>query len=259
MLLTLDVGNTNITIGAFAGEEVRATWRLATDRERLADEYAITLFNLFRLQHLAAEDFDSAVLASVVPPLTTVFEEVCQRYLHTSPVVVGTGIRTGMKILYDSPRDVGADRVVDAVAAVELYGPPPLVVVDFGTATVFDAITAEGDYLGGAIAPGIGIAAQALFERASLLWNVKLEVPRTAIGKNTVNAVQAGIMFGYVGLVEGIVRRFREELGGRATVVATGGLADLIADQTPMIDHIDKDLTLVGLRLIYEMNKDGRQ
>lgn len=259
MLLALDVGNTNITIGAFAGERLEATWRIATDSDRLADEYAIVLLNLLRLRELEADDFDDAVLASVVPALTPVFEEVCCRYFKTRPVVVGAGIKTGLRILYDSPREVGADRVVDAVAALLLYGPPPLVIVDFGTATVFDAINADGDYLGGAIAPGIGIAAQALFEKASLLWKVKLERPRSAIGKNTAHAMQAGIMFGYVGLVEGIVGRFRDELGGTATVVGTGGLADLFASETSVIDHIDKDLTLVGLRLIHELNREPRE
>lgn len=259
MLLALDVGNTNITIGAFEGENVVATWRIATDGERLADEYAVVLLNLFQLRGLEADDFDHSIVASVVPALTPVFEDVCSRYFQTEPLVVGAGIKTGLRILYDSPRDVGADRVVDAVAAIHLYGPPPLVIVDFGTATVFDAINSDGDYLGGAIAPGVGIAAQALFEKASLLWKVKLERPRSAIGKNTATAMQAGIMFGYVGLVEGIVCRFRAELGGRATVVATGGLADLFAGESHVIDHVDKDLTLVGLRLIHELNKDTRE
>ncbi|MEX2238111.1 MAG: type III pantothenate kinase [Dehalococcoidia bacterium] len=255
MLLALDIGNTNITIGAFAGEELRARWRISTEANRMADEYAVTLHNLFQLEGIAPTDFHSAVMASVVPSLTPVIDDVCRRYFQTTPITVGTGTKTGLRILYDTPREVGADRVVDAVAAIKLYGPPPLIVVDFGTATVFDAINAEGDYLGGAMAPGIGIAAQALFEKASLLWTVKLERPRTAIGKNTVNALQSGIMLGYVGLVEGIVSRFKEELGGNPTVVATGGLAEVIASETKMIDHIDQDLTLVGLRLIYEMNR----
>jgi type III pantothenate kinase len=259
VLLALDVGNTNITIGAFEGSSLKAHWRIATQADRLADEYAITLINLFRLRGLEASAFDSAVVASVVPSLTPVFEEVCRRYFKTAPVTVGTGTRTGLRILYDSPRDVGADRVVDAVAALKLYGPPPLIIVDFGTATVFDALNSDGDYLGGAIAPGISIAAQALFEKASLLWTVKLERPRSAIGKNTVNALQSGIMLGYVGLVEGIVQRFKEELGGTATVVATGGLAEVIARETDVIDHIDQDLTLVGLRLIHDMNREARE
>lgn len=259
MLLALDVGNTNITIGAFEGSTLKARWRIATEADRLADEYAVTLINLFRLRSLEAGAFDSAVLASVVPSLTPVFEEVCRRYFKADPVTVGTGSRTGLRILYDSPRDVGADRVVDAVAALKLYGPPPLIIVDFGTATVFDALNADGDYLGGSIAPGISIAAQALFEKASLLWTVKLERPRSAIGKNTVNALQSGIMFGYVGLVEGIVQRFKEELGGKATVVATGGLAEVIARETDVIDHIDQDLTLVGLRLIHDMNRETKE
>jgi type III pantothenate kinase len=259
MLLAIDVGNTNITIGAFDGSTLKAHWRIATEADRLADEYAVTLINLFRLRELDPADFHCSILASVVPSLTPVFEEVCRRYFKAPPVTVGTGTRTGLRILYDTPREVGADRVVDAVAALKLYGPPPLVIVDFGTATVFDAINTDGDYLGGAIAPGIGIAAQALFEKASLLWTVKLERPRSAIGKNTVNALQSGIMLGYAGLVEGIVTRFKEELGGKATVVATGGLAEVIARETDLIDHIDQDLTLVGLRLIHDMNREPKE
>ncbi|MPZ22921.1 MAG: type III pantothenate kinase [Dehalococcoidia bacterium] len=258
MLLALDIGNTNITIGVFEDSRLAATWRIATDTSRLPDEYAVVMLDLFRVGGVEPRSLSHAVMASVVPSLTPVFEEVCQRYFKIVPLVVGAGIRTGLRILYDTPREVGADRVVDAVAALHAYGPPPLVVVDFGTATVFDAVNAEGDYLGGAIAPGVGIAAQALFEKASLLWTVKLERPRSAIGKNTANAMQAGIMFGYVGLVEGIVNRFREELGGTATVIATGGLADLIASETDVIDHVDKDLTLRGLQLIEEMNRNGR-
>ncbi|HEY8489817.1 MAG TPA: type III pantothenate kinase [Dehalococcoidia bacterium] len=254
MLLALDVGNTNVTIGIFEGEELVAHWRVATDQERLADEYGILLLNLLATSRLEPSSVTDAVIGSVVPPLTPVFEEVCQRYFHTRALTVGIGTRTGVRILYDNPRDVGADRVVDAVAAIRLYG-PPLIVVDFGTATVFDAVSAEGDYLGGAIAPGIGIAAEALFQRASKLYRVQIERPRSAIGKNTVHAMQSGILFGYVGLVEGIVRRFQKELGGEAKVIGTGGWAHIIARETSVIDVVDENLTLTGLRIIHELSR----
>ena len=193
-------------------------------------------------------------MACVVPELATVFEQLCMRYFKVEPLVIGTGTRTGVRILYDNPREVGADRIVDVVAALHEYGPPPLIIVDVGTATVFDAVSAEGDYLGGAIAPGIGIASEALFSRAAKLYRVELERPKTAIGKNTVTAIQSGTLLGYVGLIEGMVTRFKNELGGTARVIGTGGWAALIAKETNVFDHVDADLTLKGLRLLYEMN-----
>ena len=193
-------------------------------------------------------------MASVVPDLAPVFEQLCRRYFHVDPLVVNTGTRTGVRIVYDNPREVGADRIVDVVAALHDYGPPPLIIVDFGTATVFDAVSAEGDYLGGAIAPGIGIASEALFERAAKLYRVELERPKTAIGKNTVAAIQSGTLFGYVGLIEGMVARFKNELGGSARVIATGGWAERLAKETNVFDAVDANLTLTGLRLIHEMN-----
>ena len=255
MLLALDIGNTAITIGVFEGETLRARWSIATDVENLVDEYAILLLNLLRTSGLGPGDVDEAILGSVVPSLTPVFQEVCRRYFSVAPLVVDPGVRTGVRILYDSPRDVGADRVIDAVAAIKLYG-PPLIVVDFGTATVFDAISKEGDYVGGAIAPGIGISMEALFERTAKLPRIELERPKTAIGKTTVSAMQSGIVFGYVGLIEGIAARMKEELGGDAKVVATGGLAPLIARETPIIQFVNVDLTLIGLRLIQEANRN---
>jgi type III pantothenate kinase len=254
MLLALDVGNTNITIGIFEGEDLRAHWRVATDQDRLADEYGILLLNLLGTGGLKPSEVTHAIIGSVVPTLTPVLEDVCHRYFQTRALTVGTGTRTGVRILYDNPREVGADRVVDAVAAIRLYG-PPLVIVDFGTATVFDAVSADGDYLGGAIAPGIGIAAEALFQRASKLYRVQIERPRTAIGKNTAHAMQSGILFGYVGLVEGIVRRFQKELGGSAKVIGTGGWAETIARETSVIDVVDENLTLTGLRIIHELSR----
>ena len=254
MLLTLDIGNTNVTIGIFDGSKLVATWRFATDIERLADEYAVMLLGLLRTEDLDPKAIDQAVMASVVPELAPVFEQLCERYFHTQPLVVGTGTKTGVRVLYDNPREVGADRIVDVVAALHEYGPPPLIIVDVGTATVFDAVSAEGDYLGGAIAPGIGLSSEALFNRAAKLYRVELERPKTAIGKNTVAAVQSGTLLGYVGLIEGMVVRFKKELGGSARVIATGGWAPLIGKETHVFDAIDADLTLKGLRLIHEMN-----
>jgi type III pantothenate kinase len=254
MLLALDIGNTAITIGVFDGEKIRARWSIATDVENLVDEYAILLLSLLQTENLSGADIDEAVLGSVVPSLTPTFQEVCRRYFKVTPLVVDPGVRTGIRILYDSPRDVGADRVIDAVAAIKLYG-PPLIIVDFGTATVFDAISREGDYVGGAIAPGIGISLQALFERTAKLPRIELERPKTAIGKTTVNAMQSGVIFGYVGLVEGIIARMKTELEGEPKVIATGGYAPLIARETPIIEEVNVDLTLVGLRLIQEANK----
>jgi type III pantothenate kinase len=254
VLLALDVGNTNITIGVFEGETVRASWRIATDVERLTDEYAVTLLGLLRAEHIEPDGIDEGVMASVVPDLAPVFEQLCVRYFGIEPVVVGTGTRTGVRILYENPREVGADRIVDVVAALQLYGPPPLIIVDFGTATVFDAVSAEGDYLGGAIAPGIGISSEALFERAAKLYRVEFERPKSAIGKNTVSAIQSGTLFGYVGLIEGMVARFKKELGGDARVIATGGWAERLAKETRVFDAVDANLTLTGLRLVHAMN-----
>jgi len=255
MLLALDVGNTNITIGVFDDEKLRVTWRIAPNPQRLADEYAATILSLLATASIDRTDITDAVLCSVVPDLNPVFEVVCKRYFGVTALVVGTGTRTGIRILYDNPRDVGADRIVDVVAALKLYGPPPLIIVDMGTALVFDAVNAEGDYLGGALSPGIGIAAEALFERAAKLYRVELERPRTAIGKNTVTAIQSGVVYGYLGLIEGMVARFKRELGGQARVIATGGWATRLAKETDVFDQVDPDLTLAGLRMIYEMNR----
>ena len=254
MLLAIDIGNTNITLGVFQGEQLRATWRLAPDVNRLADEYGVLMMSLLSQEGLGKADLDAAVMSTVVPDLEPVFEQVCRRYFNVRPLVVGTGVRTGLRILYDSPRDVGADRVADAVAAIHLYG-TPLILVDLGTGAVFDAISKDGDYLGGAIAPGLGIAAEALYRRAAKLYRVELARPSSAIGRNTVSAVQSGLIFGYVGLVEGIIARFKQELGSEAKVVVTGGYAELLAPETSMFDYVDPDLTLTGLRLIFEMNR----
>lgn len=254
MLLALDVGNTTVTVGAFQGEALKATWRFATDVGRFPDEYGVLMLNLLEHDGLSPADIDEAVMACVVPDLEPTFQKVCQRYFDVQPLAVHAGVKTGLRILYDSPRDVGADRVADAVAATQMYG-PPLIVVDLGTGTVFDAIDASGDYVGGAIAPGLGIASEALFSRAAKLYRVELSRPPSAIGRNTIAAIQSGILFGYVGLIEGIVGRIKIEIGGNARVIGTGGYADIIAKETDVIDVVDQDLTLQGLRMIYDMNR----
>lgn len=254
MLLAIDIGNTNIAFGVFDGETLRATWSVATDINKTADEYAVLLLNLLPREGLALSDIDHVGIACVVPPLLTIFDELSQRYFKIPPLIVGPGVKTGVSICTDNPREVGADRVVNTAAAHHLYG-GPLIVIDFGTATTLDAVSKEGDYLGGAIAPGIGIAAEALFERASKLPRVELIPPQHAIGKNTVTTMQSGIIFGYVGLIEGLVTRIKQELGGEAYVVATGGLAEVIATETKVIDTVDMHLTLIGLRLIHELNQ----
>ncbi len=256
MLLAIDIGNTNIVIGVFDGEKLKATWRLGTDVHKLEDEYAALLLDLLSMRGLAFADIDDAIISSSVPPLVTVFEELCRRYFEVTPMVVGPGIKTGVRISIENPREVGADRVVNVAAAHRLYG-GPLIVIDFGTATTLDAVSEEGDYLGGAIAPGIVISSEALFEHAAKLPRVELVRPPKAIGRNSVSAMQSGIIFGYVGLIEGIVARMQKELGGTAKVIATGGLANIIASETGVVDAVELDLTLVGLRLIYELNSGG--
>jgi type III pantothenate kinase len=255
VLLAIDVGNTNVTLGVFEDDRLVATWRLASDRERLADEFAVVIIGLLKQEGIEPRNVNKAVITSGVSVLTTALEEVCRRYFHTRPLRVAAGIRTGLRILYEDPREVGPDRIVDAVAALSMHK-PPLIVVDLGTATVFDAVSRQGDYLGGAIAPGIGIASEALVQRAASLRRVELHsAPRQAIGTNTTMAMQSGIIFGYVSLVEGMVARFKKEIGEDAWVVGTGGWVETIARETKVFDHLDQDLTLTGLRLLYEMNE----
>lgn len=254
MLLAIDVGNTNIVFGVFAGEKHEASWRAATDVHRMADEYAVLLKNLLETQRLTFADITGCIVASVVPPLTTTMQELSTRYLRQQALVVGPSIKTGVRIRTDSPAEVGADRVVNAMAAHRLYG-GPCVVIDFGTATTFDAVSAAGEYLGGAIAPGITASAEALFLRAAKLPRIELSAPPRAIGTNTTHSMQSGVMFGYVGLVEGLVSRFAKELGPDMKVIATGGLAPIIARLTSVFQIVDTELTLVGLRMIYELNR----
>lgn len=253
MLLVIDIGNTNLTIGLYQGSQLGPRWRLATDHERMPDEYGLQFIGLLNHVGKSPQDITGICLASVVPPLTGKVIQACRMYLHQQPLVVDAGVKTGVRIRYEDPRAVGADRIADAAAVQRLYGGPACV-VDFGTATTFDAISAEGDYLGGAIAPGIGIAAEALFLRTAKLPRVDLQRPPSVIGKNTVHAMQSGLLFGYVSLVEGMVGRFRAELGREMKVIATGGLAELIAEQTDIFDVIAPWLTLDGLRIIWDLN-----
>jgi type III pantothenate kinase len=254
MLLCIDVGNTNITLGLYEGENLGPRWRLATDHERMPDEFILQLLGLLGLAGVGREKIDGAAIASVVPPLTGRWVEVCRRGLACEPLVVDAGVQIGVRVLYDDPGAVGADRLVDAVAAYRLYGGPACI-VDFGTATTFDALSAEGDYLGGAIAPGVGIAAQALFQRTAKLPRVEIARPPAAIGRNTVHSMQSGLLFGYVALVEGMVARFRQELGEGMRVIGTGGLAEIVARETPVLEILAPWLTLDGLRMVYEMNR----
>lgn len=254
LLLAIDIGNTSIAIGVFDGETMRASMRIATDQENLPDEYAILLLSLLQTRGIAREEIAAAALSSTVPPLITTFVEVCREYFKVEPLVVGTGVKTGVRVRYDNPREVGADRILHAVAALAKYQ-PPLVIVDLGTALVFDAVSREGDYLGGAIAPGIGIASQALFSRAAMLRRVSIERPESVVGKNTVNSVQSGLYFGYSEMVTGMVRRFKTEIGEDATVIATGGYASLLLPELDCVDHVEPNLNLDGLRRVWEANR----
>jgi type III pantothenate kinase len=254
MLLVVDIGNTNITYGVFDGEELRGTWRMATNVNQMADEYAALLINLLKYQGLDTSDIKEIALCSVVPPLITTFEDLAQRYFHTTPLVVGPGVKTGVRIRMDNPREVGTDRIADAAAAHHLYR-GPVIIIDLGTATTFGIVSKEGDYIGGIIATGIATAAEALFTHTAQLPHVELTHPKHVIGTNTITAIQSGIVYGYTSLVEGMLVRIQKELKGKAKVIATGGYASLIAKETKIFDEVNPDLTLIGLKLIYEMNK----
>jgi len=253
MLLVIDVGNTHTVCGVFAADELLHHWRVVTEPERTVDEFGLLLNNLFTFYGIKPDDISGLIISSVVPPMLPILEEVAERYFHTKPLVVGPGIKTGMPIFYDNPTEVGADRIVNAVAAYEEYR-QELIVVDFGTATTFDYVTAKGEYMGGAIAPGIGISMEALFQRASKLPRVELLKPKGVIGKNTIHSMQSGIFYGYVGLVDEMVRRMREETRSDPKVIATGGWARLIALESTAIHKVDDLLTLKGLKIIYQRN-----
>lgn len=253
MLLAIDVGNTNVTLGLYEGDKLNPHWRLATDHNRMPDEYGLQLLGLLQNAGKSIKDLTGISLASVVPPLTQRVVQACREYLKQEPLVVDTGIKTGIKIRYEDPKAVGADRVCDAVATLKLYGGPACI-VDFGTATTFNALTKDGEYLGGAITAGINLAADALFTHAAKLQRIDLQRPPSVIGRNTVHAMQSGLLFGYVSMVEGMVARFKSELGSDMKVVATGGLAESIAQETKVIDVLAPWLTLDGLRFIWELN-----
>jgi type III pantothenate kinase len=260
MLLVIDVGNTHTVVGLFRASELLVHWRVTTHPERTADEFGVLLRDLFGNQSFRIEDVQAITVSCVVPPLLPALEEVSHRFFGVDPLVVGPGIRTGLPILADNPKEVGADRIVNAIAGIARYG-SPLIIVDFGTATTFDAISKKGEYMGGAIAPGISISLEALFEHAAKLPRVEIIRPEQAIGRNTISSMQSGILFGYVGLVKEMVTRIGQELGGNPQVIATGGGAELVARETGLIDKVDPFLTLEGLRLIHERNlsTDGQE
>lgn len=253
MLLAIDLGNTNLTFGLFEGDRLRHDWRLATRRDSMPDELGLLMVQLMQQEGFEAKDVDAVVVASVVPPLNSSLVQAIERYFGKEPLMVGPGVKTGLKIHYRDPKEVGADRIVAAMAAFKKYG-GPLIIVDFGTATTFDVVSREGDYLGGAIAPGMGISVDALYQRAARLQRVELKAPANVIGRTTAESMQAGIIFGYTAQVEGMVARIRTELGEPARVIATGGFAGLIAEQTSVIEVVDQRLMLEGLRLIYQLN-----
>ncbi len=254
MLVVLDVGNTNIVLGVFKGKNLVRSWRISTNKDKTADEYGLQISMLFDYSGVNCREVKAMIISSVVPTVMSALESMSIKYFGIRPLVVGPGVKTAMPIRYDNPREVGADRIVNAIAAYELYG-GPLIVVDFGTATTFDAISGDGAYLGGAIAPGIGISTEALYTKAAKLPRIELSKPKTVIGKNTVTSMQSGIVYGFVGQTDGIISRMKKEMGGKAYVVATGGLAELISNESGMIDTINSNLTLEGLRIIYERNK----
>ena len=257
MLLVMDIGNTSITIGLYKADKLGPRWRLASDNDRTSDEYGILMIQLLERAAVRPDDVREIAMASVVPPLTGTIELACRDYLNTVPLIVDAGTRTGIPLRYEDPKQVGADRVVNAAAVRRIYR-GPVCIVDFGTATIFDAISAEGEYLGGAISPGIGIASDALFRRAAKLPRVEIIRPPAAIGRNTVHSLQSGLLFGYVGLVEGMVNRFRAELGPDMKTVGTGAFVEQIAKETKSIDIVEPWLALQGLKLIYDLNRGNK-
>ena len=253
MLLVIDVGNTDTVLGVYDGDKLVHDWRIRTKTDRTVDEYGLLDYNIYKSSKISSRAIKDIIISCVVPPMLNILEPLCRKYFHVKPLIVGPGIKTGMPIFYDNPKEVGADRIVNAVAAFTKYG-RELIVVDFGTATTFDFISGDGEYMGGCIAPGIMISTEALFERTAKLPRIELVKPKNIIAKDTVSSMQAGIMYGYAGLVDGIVGRMKKEAGGNPLVVATGGLADVIALETTSIDAVENMLTLEGLLVIYKLN-----
>jgi type III pantothenate kinase len=257
MLLVIDVGNTNTVLGLFDEDSLQHDWRIRTEIDHTIDEYGVLIYNLYQSSRMKAKEIKAVtaiIISCVVPPMLNILEPLCIKYFNIKPLIVGPGIKTGMPIFYDNPKEVGADRIVNAVAAYDKYHKESII-VDFGTATTFDYISPKGEYMGGCIAPGILISSEALFERASKLPRVEFSKPKTVITKDTISAMQAGIMFGYAGLVDGIVERMKAEVKTNPLVIATGGLAQIVARETKSIDKIEEMLTLDGLRIIYNLNK----
>ncbi|MGE5677523.1 MAG: type III pantothenate kinase [Pseudomonadota bacterium] len=257
MILVIDVGNTNIVLGIYEDKKLLNFWRVKTDADKTSDEYGMIIHQLFELQGFKFDQIEDVVICSVVPPIMYTLEHMTRKYFNREPLVIGPGIKTGMNIKYDNPKEVGADRIVNAVAAYELYG-GPLIIVDFGTATTYCAVSKNGEYLGGAISPGIRISMDALFERTAKLPRVELVKPGSVICKNTINSIQSGVIYGYIGQVDYLVKRMKKELGApEAKVIATGGLSKLIASESETIDTVNGLLTLEGLRIIYERNRES--
>jgi type III pantothenate kinase len=256
MLMVFDIANTNIKIGLYDDNLLIANWRISTGVHRMPDEYGIMLYTLLRKDRIAAHEVTECAISCVVPPLLTIFNEMMLKYFHVKPLIVGPGIKTGVKIRYENPREIGADLIANAAAAIKLYT-TPIIIVALGTATAFGIVSKDAEYLGGVIAPGIGISLEALYTRTSALPRVDLVRPKKTIGQNTIAAMQSGTIFGWAGLIDGIVERIREELGEKAMVVATGGYANLIATESKTIDKVNPELTLQGIKLIHEMNREG--
>jgi len=253
MLLAIDIGNTNVVLGVFEGERLRESWRIGTKASITADEYAVIMKDLFAFSGISFGQIDGIIISTVVPPLLSIMTEMSRKYFKIEPMNVTSELKTGITLSYENPREIGADRIVNAAAAFRLYG-GPLIIIDFGTATTFCAVTAKGEYLGGAITPGVKISAEALYQRAAKLPRVELTRPRKIIGRDTVSAMQAGILYGYAGLVDGIVERMKKELSPDARVIATGGLAELVTPETKSAIEVRPNLTLEGLLFIYDTN-----